>query len=296
MNYLLEKTKNFIFDFLKIFFKDTNFGLFFLLCFSVFFVISFLRISLGNRIKFSRFVFKNYCFTIMFLIFIIFLNKITNQKILFNNSEIVISLIIFSLLIFFFKILLDELKYGNLVEKLFIILTYFLIIFSDKTTKIFKAIILVPFFIESFYSYCKKDNNTVIVKKENNFKFEYKTDESAGIDLCSNEDCEILPGEIKKVSTAIFLEMPKNIFGQIFSRSGMSLKGIITLAGTIDSDYRGEIIIVLHNLSKEVFTIEKGMRIGQIIFLNIEKQTIKFSEKLNDSKRGSGGFGSTGIF
>lgn len=125
----------------------------------------------------------------------------------------------------------------------------------------------------------------------------YATENSAGLDLFSDEETILEPGEIKAIRTGIAIEIPEGYEGQIRPRSGLALKGI-TVAnapGTIDSDYRGEVKVILINLSKERFKIEKGMRIAQLVISKYEKVQVKKVEKLSETKRGEGGFGSTGL-
>jgi dUTP pyrophosphatase len=126
---------------------------------------------------------------------------------------------------------------------------------------------------------------------------EYKTIQSAGMDLCSIEDTIIKPMEIKPISTGLAFEIEKDFEAQIRPRSGLSLKGI-TVAnspGTIDADYRGEIKIILINLGKEDYKISKGDRIAQTIIAKTEKAIIVDADKLSETERGSKGFGSTGL-
>jgi len=125
----------------------------------------------------------------------------------------------------------------------------------------------------------------------------YMTEGSSGADLCANEETAILPGETKLVSTGIFLEIPEGYECQIRPRSGISLKYsiiIVNSPGTIDSDYRGEIKVIMHNLSKNIFNINVGDRIAQMVFAPVVRA--EFIETgINDSKRGKGGFGHTGV-
>lgn len=126
---------------------------------------------------------------------------------------------------------------------------------------------------------------------------EYKTIESAGMDLCASEESSILPMEIKLVPTGLSMEMQQGFEAQIRPRSGLALKGITVLnsPGTIDSDYRGEVKIILMNLGKEEFRIAIGDRIAQMVIAKAEQAKILESNELSDTQRGEGGFGSTGI-
>ena len=127
----------------------------------------------------------------------------------------------------------------------------------------------------------------------------YATEASAGMDLRANltESISIQPLERKLVPTGLFMELPMGYEAQIRPRSGLAFKHGITVVnapGTIDADYRGEIKVALINLSQEVFVIEPGERIAQMVIARHE--TIEWSEveELSDSSRGVGGFGHTG--
>ena len=125
----------------------------------------------------------------------------------------------------------------------------------------------------------------------------YATEGSAGVDLMSNEDCDIKPGERKLINTGVSLEIPDGYELQLRTRSGLALKsGIIVLnaPGTIDSDYRGEIKIIIMNLGQTNFMILKRDRIAQGVFSRYSKVSFEVVEQLSDSKRASNGFGSTG--
>ena len=124
--------------------------------------------------------------------------------------------------------------------------------------------------------------------------YEHKGD--AGFDLYSCIDCVLEGREIKPVPTGIKLAVPKGYVGLIWDKSGISLKGIHRLAGVVDSGYRGEVKVVLANLTDEPFIIEKGMKIAQLLIQKVEKVKIVESERLDETARGEGGFGSTGKF
>ncbi len=126
----------------------------------------------------------------------------------------------------------------------------------------------------------------------------YSTEQSAGLDLFSAEDKEIPPGKWELVGTGIAVELPPGYEGQVRPRSGLALKGITVLntPGTIDSDYRGEVKVILLNLSDKPFRVEKGMKIAQLVISKYEKVDVVEVEKLSETKRGEGGFGSTGLF
>ena len=128
---------------------------------------------------------------------------------------------------------------------------------------------------------------------------QYETDGSAGFDLKARTDFDIIikPNEIKLIKTGLSFELPIGYEGQIRSRSGLALKnGIFVLnsPGTLDSDYRGEVGVIIANFGNEDFVINDGMRIAQMIISKYEKVNIVEVQELNDTKRGNGGFGSTG--
>lgn len=127
----------------------------------------------------------------------------------------------------------------------------------------------------------------------------YKTTGSAGIDLYANilEPVKLKPLDRALIPTGLYISIPEGYEGQVRSRSGLALKHGICLAngiGTIDSDYRGEIGVILINLGEKEYTINKGDRIAQMVFIKYEK--VKFIEvdTLDNTERGTGGFGHTG--
>lgn len=122
----------------------------------------------------------------------------------------------------------------------------------------------------------------------------HATEESAGFDIYSLIDLTINPGEIEKVSTGIALELPKGFYLRIEDRSGLAFKGIHRVGGIIDSDYRGEIFIILHNTKKEPYKIEKHDRIAQGIITPSYIAEFINVENLSETVRGEGGFHSTG--
>ena len=128
----------------------------------------------------------------------------------------------------------------------------------------------------------------------------YETDGSSGLDLSANIDIkiEIKPGETKIIPTGLFVGIPKNFEIQIRPRSGLAAKNqisVLNTPGTIDADYRGELKVILINLSDKIFIVEKGLRIAQMVVCPVVRAKLKEVESLNDTKRGSGGFGSTGV-
>ena len=127
----------------------------------------------------------------------------------------------------------------------------------------------------------------------------YETDGSSGMDLAANieDKIEIAPGKSAIIPTGLSVSIPKNFEIQIRPRSGLAAKNqisVLNTPGTIDADYRGELKVILINLSDIAFTIEKGLRIAQMVLCPVIKATLKEVETLEETKRGSGGFGSTG--
>lgn len=118
---------------------------------------------------------------------------------------------------------------------------------------------------------------------------------SAGLDLYSIESLLIAARARVTVRTGLSVAIPRGFYGRVAPRSGLAVKhGLDVLAGVIDSDYRGEIICALINHGDDPLEIEAGMRIAQLIIESIETPTPTWSEDLSETKRGSGGFGSTG--
>jgi dUTP pyrophosphatase len=125
----------------------------------------------------------------------------------------------------------------------------------------------------------------------------YKTEGASGADIRSVEAIAIEPGKTKLVSTGLFVEIPEGFEIQVRPRSGLALThGIIVLntPGTIDSDYRGEIKIILHNTSDKLFDINPEDRIAQLVLCPVVKANFIKTEDLSETDRGSGGFGHTG--
>ena len=128
---------------------------------------------------------------------------------------------------------------------------------------------------------------------------EYKTALSAGMDLTANIDAPIVlkPLERCLIPTGLSIELPAGYEAQVRPRSGMALKFGLTCLnspGTIDADYRGEIGVILANVSNETCTIEDGERIAQLVIAKHETITWEVAGELNETERGAGGFGSTG--
>lgn len=139
-----------------------------------------------------------------------------------------------------------------------------------------------------------------LVNKSRNKVPEFATEGSAGVDLCAdlNEPLRLRPFERVLVPTGLFIELPEGMEAQIRPRSGLALKYGITVLnspGTIDSDYRGEIKVILINLSDKEFVINHGDRICQMVINKYEKFEWDINENLSITSRGEGGFGHTGI-
>ncbi len=123
----------------------------------------------------------------------------------------------------------------------------------------------------------------------------YANENDAGLDLYSVEDAVLRPGERRAVKTGIKMEIPEGYAGLIWDKSGLALNdGIKIMAGVVDAGYRGEIKVVLINLSDKNFEIENGRKIAQMIIQKIERPKIEEAEFLKESQRGENGFGSTG--
>ena len=128
----------------------------------------------------------------------------------------------------------------------------------------------------------------------------YETEGSSGMDLAANinKKIEIKPGTTVLVPTGISVSIPKNFEIQIRPRSGLAAKNqisVLNTPGTIDADYRGELKVILINLGDKSFMVKKGLRIAQMVLCPIIRWKLKEVEALEGTKRGSGGFGSTGV-
>jgi dUTP pyrophosphatase len=125
---------------------------------------------------------------------------------------------------------------------------------------------------------------------------EYAHPGDAGMDVFSLEACELVPGERCAIRTGIALQVPEGYVALVWDKSGRSVKeGLTTMAGVIDAGYRGEVQIVLINLGNDPVSIEKHQKIAQILIQPVVSATIVSTEALDDSSRGTGGFGSTGL-
>ncbi len=127
---------------------------------------------------------------------------------------------------------------------------------------------------------------------------EYKTDHAAGADLaaCLEVPVTLAPGEIVAIPTGIAIEIPSGYEGQVRPRSGLGKLGlsIPNAPGTIDADYRGEVKVLLINLSRESHTIYPGDRIAQLVIAPVVRAEFSWTSELSETSRGAGGFGSTG--
>lgn len=148
----------------------------------------------------------------------------------------------------------------------------------------------------------KKDQDIrVLVKmvvEDDSLTPEYKTSGASGADLRANEDCVLQPLERKLIKTGVRVGISQGFEGQVRARSGLSAKKGLTLVngiGTIDSDYTGEILVSMINLSNEPQEIHKGDRIAQLVIVPIIQALFIPVKNLEDTERGEGGFGHTGV-
>ncbi len=118
----------------------------------------------------------------------------------------------------------------------------------------------------------------------------------AGLDLFSSIDFVLEKGQVEAIPSGVKVAIPDGYVGLIWDKSGVSLKGVHRLAGVIDSGYRGEVKVVMINLSDKPFAIDKGMKIAQMLVQPITMVRVVETKDLDDTSRGEGGFGSTGKF
>ncbi len=128
----------------------------------------------------------------------------------------------------------------------------------------------------------------------------YETEGSAGADIRAylKEPITLMPGERRLIPTGLYVQLPQGIEAQVRARSGLSIKhgiGLVNGVGTVDSDYRGEWNVPLINFSDEPYIINDGDRIAQVIFSEYTQVDFKLTEEIDETERGSGGFGHTGI-
>ena len=142
----------------------------------------------------------------------------------------------------------------------------------------------------------------ILIKRLSNNVFlpKYETDGSSGMDLAANidQEIEIKPGKSAIIPTGLAVSIPKNFEIQIRPRSGLAAKNqisVLNTPGTIDADYRGELKVILINLGDKIFKIEKGLRVAQMVLCPVIKAVLKEVDVLEETERGSGGFGSTGV-
>jgi len=139
-----------------------------------------------------------------------------------------------------------------------------------------------------------------IINKSANELPSYETIQSAGMDLRANNDNPIILAPMKRVliPTGLYIQLPVGYEAQVRPRSGLALKNGITVLnapGTVDADYRGEIGVILFNASDEPFVINRGEHIAQMVIAKHERAEFELVESLDDSERGQGGFGHTGV-
>lgn len=142
--------------------------------------------------------------------------------------------------------------------------------------------------------------NIKIINKSSHKLPHYETSASAGMDLRANltESITLQPLSRAIIPTGLYMELPVGIEAQVRPRSGLAAKKGVTVLnapGTIDADYRGEVGVILVNLSNEPFTIENGERIAQMVIAKHERAEWNLVESLSETTRGEGGFGSTGV-
>ena len=128
----------------------------------------------------------------------------------------------------------------------------------------------------------------------------YATAGSSGMDLCAAVPCDVklAPGETKLIPTGFRIEIPHGYEAQVRPRSGLAFKhnvGILNTPGTIDSDYRGELGVLLTNFGKNEFLVHRGDRIAQLVIMPVVQAEWDEADEVNETKRGSGGFGHTGV-
>ena len=139
-----------------------------------------------------------------------------------------------------------------------------------------------------------------IINKSANELPSYETIQSAGMDLRANNENPIILAPMKRVliPTGLYIQLPVGYEAQVRPRSGLALKKGITVLnapGTVDADYRGEIGVILFNASDEPFVINRGERIAQMVIAKHERTEFELVESLDESERGQGGFGHTGV-
>ncbi len=129
---------------------------------------------------------------------------------------------------------------------------------------------------------------------------QYMSECASGMDVCAacEHDVSVAPGEIRLVPCGFYVAVPKGYEAQMRPRSGLALKHGLTLAnspGTIDSDYRGEVCVILGNVGSQPFTVRRGMRIAQMVIAPVTRADVVQVDRLDETTRGDGGFGHTGV-
>jgi dUTP pyrophosphatase len=126
------------------------------------------------------------------------------------------------------------------------------------------------------------------------------SDHASGMDVCAacDGDVTIAPGDVKLIPCGFYMAVPVGYEAQMRPRSGLALKHGIVLPnspGTIDADYRGEVCVILANVGSEVFAVQRGMRIAQMVIAPVTRVETAMVDELDDTARGQGGFGHTGV-
>lgn len=137
----------------------------------------------------------------------------------------------------------------------------------------------------------------IIVGYKNQVPPLYATPGSAGCDLIASDEVTLPPGKWAAVPTGLYLEIPRGYVAQVCPRSGLALKhgvSVLNAPGIIDSDYRGEVKVLLVNHDSLRYTVKKGDRIAQLVFMPVVQAQLKLISQMSETERGEGGFGSTG--
>ncbi len=170
--------------------------------------------------------------------------------------------------------------------------------FLDPAVKVPRGLV---FILYKHHGQCyderMQNNLTVKVKKLDPEAImpSYAHSGDAGLDIFSNENVTLVPGQATKVKTGVAFEIPDGFVGLMWDKSGLSMNhSIKSLGGVIDSGYRGEITCGFINLGKENYTIERGNKVNQMLIQKIERVEIVETDELSNTSRGVGGFGSTG--
>lgn len=127
------------------------------------------------------------------------------------------------------------------------------------------------------------------------YKPEYKTCGAAGADMHARGDWNVLPGQTLKIPLGVCFEIPAGYEIQIRPRSGLLSQGLFCAFGTVDSDYRGEVSVIITNLSNSIFAIRDGDRICQMVYAPVINAEFEIADDISFTKRGDHGFGSTGV-